>query len=168
MSQPKVFARQGGNREGVSVGREDTCTFQILDPMVSRTHLQVRFDAVSGQHIAGDYRSAHGVFVNGKQILLDLLLHDGDKIRIGQTTLMYLSVDYADAPTAMVDAIGAVQRFGDHRRKRGAHDGEIHFVADLVEAALDNGEGDGVHGRCGQQWLRGGPRGGEARILPRN
>jgi pSer/pThr/pTyr-binding forkhead associated (FHA) protein len=88
----------------VSVGRDDTCTFQVLDPLVSRKHLQVRLDATLGKHLAGDYRSAHGVFVNDKQILLDTPLNDGDKIRIGQTTLMYLTVDHPDAPTALAAA----------------------------------------------------------------
>ncbi len=88
----------------VSVGRDDTCTFQVLDPTVSRKHLQVRLDALLGKHVAGDYRSAHGVFVNGKQIVLDTPLNDGDRIRIGQTTLMYLEADHPDAPTAMAAA----------------------------------------------------------------
>lgn len=88
----------------VSVGREDTCTFQVLDPLVSRQHLQVRFDSALGKHLAGDYRSAHGVFVNDKQIVLDTVLNDGDRIKIGQTTLMYLTADHPDAPAALAAA----------------------------------------------------------------
>lgn len=88
----------------VSVGRDDTCTFQILDAMVSRKHLQVRLDAALGKHVAGDYRSAHGVFVNDKLILLDTPLNDGDRIRIGNTTLVYLAADHADAPAALAAA----------------------------------------------------------------
>jgi pSer/pThr/pTyr-binding forkhead associated (FHA) protein len=88
----------------VSVGREDDCTFQVLDPMVSRRHLQVRRDEANGAHLAADYRSAHGVFVNGKRILLPTPLSDGDKIKIGETTLVYLASDHPDAPTAMAAA----------------------------------------------------------------
>lgn len=88
----------------VSIGRDDTCTVQILDPLVSRKHLQVRFDATLGKHIAGDYRSAHGVFVNGRQVEFDLPLCDGDKITIGQTTLMYLIADHPDGKTALAAA----------------------------------------------------------------
>ena len=88
----------------VSVGRDDTCTFQVLDALVSRKHLQVRLDVTSGKHVAGDYRSAHGVFVNDKQIVLDTVLNDGDRIRIGQTTLMYLAVDHPDGPSALAAA----------------------------------------------------------------
>lgn len=88
----------------VSIGRDDTCTFQILDPMVSRKHLQVRLDATLGKHVAGDYRSAHGVFVNDKQIVLDVPLSDGDKIKVGNTTLIYMLEDHANAAAATAAA----------------------------------------------------------------
>jgi len=88
----------------VSVGRDDTCTIQILDPQVSRKHLQVRLDSALGRHVAGDYRSAHGVIVNDKPIVVDTALNDGDRIRIGQTTLMYLVADHPDAPSALTAA----------------------------------------------------------------
>lgn len=88
----------------ISVGRDDTCTFQVLDPLVSRKHLQVRFDSRLGKHVAGDYRSAHGVFVNNQKIVQDVPLVDGDRIRIGNTTLMYLTADHADAPSALAAA----------------------------------------------------------------
>ena len=88
----------------VSVGRDDTCTFQILDPHVSRKHLQIQFDTTTNRHLVGDYRSAHGVFVNGKQILLDTALNDGDRIRIGGSTLVYLAGDHGDASAALAAA----------------------------------------------------------------
>ena len=88
----------------ISIGRDDTCTYQVLDPLVSRKHLQVRFDAALERHVAGDYRSAHGVFINGRQIAIDTVLHDGDRITIGHTTLMYLAVDFPDAPSALAAA----------------------------------------------------------------
>ena len=88
----------------VSVGRDDTCTFQVLDPLVSRKHLQIRLDAALAKHVAGDYRSAHGVSVNGKKIVLDTRLNDGDRIKIGNTTLVYLEADHADAPGAFAAA----------------------------------------------------------------
>lgn len=90
--------------ELVSLGRDDTCTFQILDPLVSRKHLQIRFDSAAGKHIAGDYRSAHGVFINGKQIVIDTALNDGDKIKVGNTTLMYLTANHPDATSAAAAA----------------------------------------------------------------
>ncbi len=43
-----------------------------------------------------------------------------------------------------IDAVGAVVGLGDHRREGGAGKGEVHLVADLLQAGLDDGEGDGV------------------------
>jgi len=88
----------------ISVGRDDTCTYQIVDELISRKHLQVRLDAKLGKHVAGDYRSSNGVYVNDRQIVLDTPLADGDRIRIGRTTLMYLDADHADAPAALAAA----------------------------------------------------------------
>lgn len=96
----------------VSVGREDSCTFQILDPLVSRQHLQVKFDERLGTHVAGDYRSAHGVFVNNRQIVLDTPLADGDLIRIGGSTLVYLTANHPDAATAAA----AAKKLGEWKR----------------------------------------------------
>ncbi|MCA9285312.1 MAG: FHA domain-containing protein [Phycisphaerales bacterium] len=59
------------NEPLVSVGRDDTCTFQVLDPLVSRKHLQVRTDAETGRHLAADYRSANGISVNDKLLVLE-------------------------------------------------------------------------------------------------
>lgn len=77
------------SKDIVSFGREDTCTYQILDDTVSRTHLQILLK--DGRHHAGDYRSSNGVFVNDKQILQHTPLKDGDRVRIGQTTLVYVT-----------------------------------------------------------------------------
>ncbi len=101
----------------VSIGREDTCTFQILDGFISRTHLQVRLDATLGKHVAADYRSSHGVFVNDKQIVLPTALQDGDNIKIGNTTLVYLSANHADAPAALA----AAKKMGEWKRSTLIH-----------------------------------------------
>lgn len=84
----------------ISIGRDDTCSFQILDPLVSRKHLQIKLDPALGKHFAADYRSAHGVAVNGKTITLDVALNEGDRITIGSTTLVYLEADHTDAASA--------------------------------------------------------------------
>ncbi|MGH7243474.1 MAG: FHA domain-containing protein [Phycisphaerales bacterium] len=84
----------------ISIGRDDDCTIQVLDEKVSRKHLQIRFDAATNVHYAGDYRSANGVFVNGKQILIDVALNDADRIRIGDTILIYFAADFPDKAAA--------------------------------------------------------------------
>ena len=46
--------------------------------------------------------------------------------------------------TAAIDAVGAVVGLGDHRREGRAQEGQVHLVADLLQAVLDDGEGDGI------------------------
>ena len=101
----------------ISVAREDTCTFQILDGFISRTHLQVRPDPATGKHVAADYRSSHGACVNDKQIMMDSAPHDGDRIKIGNTTLMYLVADHADVPAALA----AAKEMGEWKRSTLMH-----------------------------------------------
>ena len=48
------------------------------------------------------------------------------------------------AGVAVVDAVGTVEALGDDRREGGALEGEIHLAGHLLEAVLDDDEGDGV------------------------
>lgn len=84
----------------VAIGRDEDCTFQIVDPLVSRQHLQIRLDG-DGKHVAADYRSANGVILNGQKITTDEPLNNGDEICIGATKLVYSSADYPNADSAM-------------------------------------------------------------------
>ena len=43
-----------------------------------------------------------------------------------------------------VDAVGAVHRLRDHGREGCAAEGEVHLVADLLQAVLDHGKRDGI------------------------
>ena len=43
-----------------------------------------------------------------------------------------------------IDAVGAVEPFRDDRAEGRAHEGEVHLVAHLLQAALHHAEGDGV------------------------
>ena len=94
-----------------SIGRDDACDYQILDERISRRHLQVRA-APEGGHIVADYRSANGVFLNEVRITEDAVLRDGDRIRVGETTLVYLTADHATAEEALTEA----RRKGEWKR----------------------------------------------------
>ena len=48
------------------------------------------------------------------------------------------------AAVAVVDAVGAVERLGDHRAEGAADEREVHLVADLHQAVLQDRERDGV------------------------
>lgn len=92
----------------VMVGRDEQCSFQIVDSQISRRHLQIRFDEGEKRHYAIDFESHNGVLVGGKKIETDTLLEDGDVIEIGASKIVY---SLEDAPDA--------QRVRDLLRKRG-------------------------------------------------
>jgi pSer/pThr/pTyr-binding forkhead associated (FHA) protein len=81
----------------VLIGRDARCTFQILDPRMSRRHMQIKLDESSGRHHAVDFESSNGVFVNGRQIESETALKDSDVIQLGDTTLVYHVTDSENA-----------------------------------------------------------------------
>jgi pSer/pThr/pTyr-binding forkhead associated (FHA) protein len=85
----------------VDIGRDEECTFQIVDPQISRHHLQIRADG-NGRHVAIDSRSANGVLVNVDKILNEMPLKSGDEITIGTTRIVYSETDYPDAQSAII------------------------------------------------------------------
>lgn len=89
-----------GEQPLISIGRDDQCTFQLLDEQVSRKHLQIRRHDTGDGHVAADYRSANGVRVNGVGVVGDVLLRDGDQIQIGTSTLVYTVEDFDDDASA--------------------------------------------------------------------
>lgn len=86
-----------GQANLVMVGRDRRCTFQVLDPRLSRTHLQIKWLADVNKHAAIDAESANGVFVNGTRITAETPLATGDTIRIGDTVIVYSAEDDAKA-----------------------------------------------------------------------
>ena len=85
----------------VDVGRDEECTFQIIDPLMSRHHLQVRAEG-GGKHVAIDARSANGVLINGVRMVNETPLKNGDEITLGATRIVYSERDYPDAQSAMI------------------------------------------------------------------
>ncbi len=83
----------------VMVGRDHSCTFQILDPQMSRMHFQIKLDSKTESHAAVDFDSANGVSVNGKRITDPTPLNDGDVIRSGNSSVVYSVEDAPDAQT---------------------------------------------------------------------
>lgn len=100
-----------GQHNLLMIGRDASCTFQIVDPELSRTHMHVRYVAGENQHYATDCESKNGVWIQGVKIECDTALSDGHIIRIGDTTLLY-SIDDT------LDAIGVsemAKRYGEAR-----------------------------------------------------
>ncbi len=83
----------------VMIGRDHTCTFQIVDPQISRRHVQIKRNSDSDGHSVIDFQSANGVCLNGKRIDARTPIDDGDVIQIGNTSIIYSVEDEPDAKT---------------------------------------------------------------------
>jgi transcriptional regulator with GAF, ATPase, and Fis domain len=74
------------------VGRDPVNRLSIPDRMLSRRHCAVTF--VNGRHQLRDLGSSNGTFVNGIPIQ-ERVLEPGDRIRAGDSVLMFLTTDPA-------------------------------------------------------------------------
>ncbi|HEX40972.1 MAG TPA: FHA domain-containing protein, partial [Phycisphaerales bacterium] len=83
------------------VGRAEALPIQILDDLVSRKHLQVRYDAGTQKYHALDMRSRHGVLINGRRISDEVALAEGDHIQIGRTLLLFTEEEINDRQSAL-------------------------------------------------------------------
>jgi len=83
------------------IGRAEALPMQILDDLVSRKHLRIRYDEKTNEHLAEDMESKHGVFINNRKISELTPLKEGDLIRIGQTVLMFTNEDIDDRESAL-------------------------------------------------------------------
>jgi pSer/pThr/pTyr-binding forkhead associated (FHA) protein len=90
-----------GRRTSV-IGRDEALLIQILDNLVSRKHLQIRFDEKTNRYYAFDMKSRNGVYVNNQRIAKDTVLSDGDVILIGTTTLLFTEEDFDSQESAML------------------------------------------------------------------
>ncbi len=90
-----------GRRTNV-VGRDEALLIQVLDNMVSRKHLQIRYDEKTGKYYAYDMKSRNGVYVNNQRIAGETLLADGDVILVGLTTLLFVDKDFKDKDSALL------------------------------------------------------------------
>ena len=89
-----------GRRTNV-IGRDEAVPIQIVDPTVSRKHMQIRFDKESEQYYAVDMNSKHGVSVNGTRIADETALADNDYITLGDTTVLFTLNDFEDRESAL-------------------------------------------------------------------
>jgi len=90
-----------GRRTNV-IGRDEALPIQILDNMVSRKHLQIRFDPTTNRHYAYDMKSRNGVYVNSRRIEDEVALQDGDLIMVGMTSILFLDRDFKDKDSALM------------------------------------------------------------------
>lgn len=83
------------------IGRDEACPVQIVDSRASRKHVQIRFDEKGGQHVATDMKSANGTFLNGRSLLSEVPLVDGDVLTIGESRIVFSEQEFPDKGSAM-------------------------------------------------------------------
>jgi hypothetical protein len=74
--------------DDVIVGRDPACQITIDDPMLSRRH--VRIDLSGGKPTIEDLGSRNGTQLNGRSLVGQAVLEDGDRIRLGAQELLFL------------------------------------------------------------------------------
>lgn len=79
------------------VGRNDNQDVRLSDPKVSREHFTVSYDLVNSRYYA-EMQSGGGtmVYINGQPLGGIVTLNKGDKIKVGDSTLVFIPLEEQD------------------------------------------------------------------------
>ncbi len=88
-------------KKPIIVGRDMNCDFQLVDPTVSRRHLQLQLNETDQTCMATNLSSTSGVLVNNHMVTVDIHLRDGDIIQLGDTLLLYAVKEFSDVQSAV-------------------------------------------------------------------
>ncbi|MCU1231048.1 MAG: serine phosphatase [Acidobacteria bacterium] len=78
--------------QAVSIGRASECSIPIKDRYLSRKHAEIVL--VEGMWVLKDCGSANGTYLNGTRVDRDYTLKTGDRIRLGDTELLFESQEH--------------------------------------------------------------------------
>jgi hypothetical protein len=78
------------DKDQIIIGRGSDCSVSIDDPMMSREH--VRIDLSGPEPVLEDLHSRNGTMLNGRPLVGEASLRDGDRIRIGTQELVFVVV----------------------------------------------------------------------------
>ncbi len=84
--------RQSLQGSPVSIGRASECSIPIKDRYLSRKHAEII--AVNGSWVLKDLGSANGTYLNGARVERDSPLRTGDRIRLGDTEIVFESAEH--------------------------------------------------------------------------
>lgn len=97
-----AVVRQRLAAESVSIGRASDCTIPVKDRYLSRKHAEIAL--VNGDWILRDCASANGTFLNGVRLDYERPLRSGDRIRIGDTEILFETAEHnTDRVLAIAD-----------------------------------------------------------------
>ena len=141
----KVLAEVG--TDTLVLGRSKDADITIADEEISRRHLEFRL--VKGQWAVEDLGSTNGTRLNGDELLKRAVLHSGDELRVGATTIDYRDYSNAGSSTgkkAPAPAVTPGERavlkelcrpyFSNSRTKSAAERADIARALFVGEAAV--------------------------------
>ena len=116
-------ARHPLQGSAVSIGRASDCSIPIKDRYLSRRHAEIV--AVGKQWVLKDLGSANGTYLNGARVDSDIPLRPGDRIRLGDTELVFETAEkntdrfiaVAEVPASATIAI-PVQEIADRPEEK--------------------------------------------------
>ncbi|HVT03267.1 MAG TPA: SpoIIE family protein phosphatase [Thermoanaerobaculia bacterium] len=86
----------------VTIGRASDCTIPVKDRYLSRKHAELL--TIDGKWTLRDCGSANGTYLNGNRVSADSPLKSGDRIRLGDTELLFQSEYSTDRFIAISDS----------------------------------------------------------------
>jgi len=94
--------RQQLQGNAVSIGRASDCSIPVKDRYLSRKHAEIVAD--HGSWILKDCGSANGTYLNGNRVERDHPLRTGDRIRLGDTEIVFETAEHnTDRMLAVAD-----------------------------------------------------------------
>jgi pSer/pThr/pTyr-binding forkhead associated (FHA) protein/NADPH-dependent 2,4-dienoyl-CoA reductase/sulfur reductase-like enzyme len=103
---------EGGQRvelaEVAAIGRAADNDLVVADPLVSGHHAEVRL--IGDGYVVADAGSRNGTFLNDRQVMEPTPLSDGDRVRVGDTPILFTaaSAPAEPAPSAEPSVLEAV------------------------------------------------------------
>jgi pSer/pThr/pTyr-binding forkhead associated (FHA) protein len=84
------------------IGRRPESELVVGDPLVSGTHAEVRL--IGDDYVLADAGSRNGTFLNDRQLVVPTILSNGDRVRVGDTSLVFAQPPVATASGAPTEA----------------------------------------------------------------
>ncbi len=106
--------------EGVTLGRSEECTVSFADMSLSRVHARVR--ALDGEYFLQDSQSRNGCFINEVKVDFATPLSSGDRIRLGDHTVLRFFLVDEDEERAMRQSFELSRRDALAARLQDLHD----------------------------------------------
>jgi hypothetical protein len=134
--------REQLNGDTVSIGRASDCTIPIKDRYLSRKHAEIV--PMNGQWALRDCGSANGTFLNGTRVQADHPLHSGDRIRLGDTEIVFEAAEHntdrilAIADTASNTTIAIPFGEIEHRKYDTGDPAKLKTLSQLAAELLED------------------------------